>query len=299
MKRWLLVTGVIAIVCGICLFLLSRLTISTTVSGNGTMAAAGRCFENPSRWPEWWPKNTGYSYKIKKIQYGSVLLSAKCPDGSILDGEMGMAPLSADSILVRWTCAAAGGWDLLNKVNVYLHSGDIRRDMDIILDSMRSFVGKPKNIYGVGFYRTLSNDTTLVTITSFGGAYPTTAEVYSRVDSLRQYVQRQGASENGAPWLNVTKLSDHQYRSMIAIPVNRRLKGTARILPREFVPWKMIEGDVYGGVYTVEKAFGLMQQYRTDNNLSIMALPYQTMITDRRREPDTTKWVTRICAPIS
>jgi hypothetical protein len=86
---------------------------------------------------------------------------------------------------------------------------------------------------------------------------------------------------------------------MIAIPVNRRLKGTARILPREFVPWKMIEGDVYGGVYTVEKAFGLMQQYRTDNNLSIMALPYQTMITDRRREPDTTKWVTRICAPIS
>ena len=263
------------------------------------MAAAGRCFENASRWPEWWPKNSGYTYKIKEIQYGSVLLSVKRRDGSMLDGEIRMAPLSPDSILVVWTCGAAGGWDLSNKVRVYLHAGDIRRDMAAILDSMKSFVGKPKNIYGVGFYRTLSNDTTLLTITSVGVAYPTTAEVYSKVDSLRQYIKSEGAGENGAPWLNVTKLGDKEYRSMVAIPVDRRLKGTARILPKQFVPWKMIEGDVYGGVQTVEKAFELMQRYKTDNNLTIMALPYQTLLTDRRREPDTTKWVTRICAPIS
>ena len=183
MKRWLFAAGAIVLVCGICLLLLSRFTIITTVTGNCTMAAAGRCFENPSRWPQWWPGNTGYAYKIKEIQYESVLLSAKCPDGSIIDGQMRMAPLGADSILIRWTCAAPGGWDLLNQLNVYLHAGDIRRNMAIILDSMSSFVGKPKNIYGVGFYRTLSNDTTLLTITSFGAAYPTIAEVYSRVDS--------------------------------------------------------------------------------------------------------------------
>jgi effector-binding domain-containing protein len=61
----------------------------------------------------------------------------------------------------------------------------------------------------------------------------------------------------------------------------------------------MIEAEVTGGVYKVDRAMEQLFKYRDDSHLSIMSIPFELLITDRRKEQDTSRWVTRVCAPIS
>jgi hypothetical protein len=217
-------------------------------------------------------------------------VAIRCPDGTRLNGDIRLAPLNLDSILISWDC----------KMPVFfLHRTEIRRSMESVLRSFKVFIDDNKNIYGSRFFRAMSKDSTLVTLISLSATYPTTAEVYQKIDSLRQYMNSQGAAAIDSPWLNVTKLLDGTFRTMVAIPGNKRLAGHGRIANQHFVPWRMLEGEVHGGVYTVEKAFDQLQKFKTDHGMSIMALPFQSLVTDRRKEQDTTKWVTIVCAAIS
>ena len=172
--------------------------------------------------------------------------------------------------------------------------------MDIVLHSFKSFIEDIKNIYGFTFFRTMSKDSTLATMSFVSRSYPATGEIYARYDSLRQYISSQKANVISPPMLNVTNIGDTVFNTMVALSVDRRLKGNGRIVPKGFVPYKMMEGEVKGGgVHTIEKAFEQMQKYKLDYNTTIMAMPFQSLITDRRQEPDTTRWVTLVCAPIS
>jgi hypothetical protein len=203
---------------------------------------------------------------------------------------MRLAPLTQDSILINWRC----------RLPLLSRDKEIQRTVSTVLEAFKIFVEDSRNIYsGINFFRTMSRNATLVALTSTGTAYPTTAEVYAKIDSLRKYIISRNAAAIDSPMLNVSKVSGTQFKMTVAIAVNKQLLGDGRISNLNFVPWKMLEGAVHGGVYTVEEAFEEMQKFKIDNNISIMALPYQSLITDRRKEQDTTKWVTIICAPVS
>jgi hypothetical protein len=298
MKKWLLISGAIAIVGVIYLFIPSKITISTETIGHRNISAADRCFQNISQWDKWWPKSTGCDYRVTGVFYSDVRVSMQCADNSKWNGDIRITPLNGDSTLISWECGSAGN-DLFKRIKLSRHKKEIRQNMEAILSSFKTYIEDARNIYGVDFYRTMSNDFTLVTMTFLTTTYPTTAGIYLKIDSLRKYIISQGAKQMNPPMLNVSKISDTKYNTTIAISVNKRLAGNNRISIKNFVPWKMLEGEVHGGVYTVEKAFEGMQKYKIDYNISIMALPFQSLITDRRQEQDTTKWVTKICAPIS
>jgi hypothetical protein len=288
MKKWLLISGAIAVLILLYLLIPRTVTFSTTMTGHRGIAAADRCFMDTSKWAQWWPKASGHSYQITQVLYNDMRVSIRCADGSSLNGAIRLAPMNGDSVLIGWEGSGSAG-----------HVKEAQKNIEAILGSFKTFIEDAKNIYGVDFYRTMSDDFSLVTITTFAPAYPATAEVYSKIDSLRAYIGSQGAKEMNPPMLNVSRLGDTSYRIMVAISVDRKLTGKGRIIPKGFVPWKMLEGEVHGGVYTVERAFVQMQQYKADYNISIMALPFQSLITDRRQQQDTTKWVTKVCAPIS
>ena len=221
------------------------------------------------------------------VTYNQVRISLGLADGGQVAGVFTIAPLSPDSILFRWDCRSSGPG----------FRKELGSRMEAVLDSFRTFVQSSRNIYGVNFHQTMSNDSILVTLMSEGATYPTTAEVYKKIDSLEGYIASQHAAATGLPWLNITRLKDGQYRMTVAIPTNRRLAGNNRIVPQRYVPWKQIEGDVYGGPHAIEQAFQKMQLFRYDHVLTIIAQPYQYLIIDRRQQPDTSKWVTRVCAP--
>jgi hypothetical protein len=117
---------------------------------------------------------------------------------------------------------------------------------------------------------------------------------------LRAYAAGAGARVINFPMLSVTRAEDSvHFKIMVALSLDKTLSEKGRIVIKRFVPWKMIEGEVRGGVSDVEKGFREMYYYRDDLHLSIMALPFQSLVTDRREQPDSATWITKVCAPIS
>ena len=288
MKKWLLIAGAIAI-AGVMYFLIpSKRTLSKSVIGLRTMAAVARRFKDTSRWDEWWPASAGYSFTISKLSYGDADLAVRWGGDRALAGHLRIAPLNGDSVLINWEGELPSRERSESLVAV-----------DTILGAFKAYVEDAGRLYGAKFFRTMSADSTLVVISYLSPAYPGVDEVYGRIDSLRQYIAGEGAKEMNSPMLNVTQLSPGSYRVTVGISVSRSLPGKGTIVPKRFVPWKMLEGEVHGGIPTVERAFREMWNFKADYNYQIMAMPFQSLITDRRQEPDTTKWVTIVCAPIS
>ncbi len=290
MKKGLLIFGGITLLFVVCFFLLSRRTIVIKLYSSCNFAAAGRCFPDTAQWAARWPQNDGCTYQITGVFYNHLGVAIRCSDGAVVNGDIRLVPFSSDTTMISWE----GRGPML-----FMHREKIRRGMEAVLKSFKAFIDDDKNIYGVHFYRAMSKITTLASITNISATYPTTDEVYRRIDSLRVYIIGHGAAVVDSPWLNVTKMPDGLFHTTVAIPANKVVPENGRIANKRFVPWKMIQGDVHGGIYTVEKAFEQMQKFKHDHPMTIIAIPFQTLITDRRKEQDTTKWVTIVAAPVS
>jgi hypothetical protein len=51
-------------------------------------------------------------------------------------------------------------------------------------------------------------------------------------------------------------------------------------------------------VHTVNNAWHQVQLYLRDNQEVAMAMPFEYLVTNRRQEPDTSKWITRLFVPV-
>ena len=61
---------------------------------------------------------------------------------------------------------------------------------------------------------------------------------------------------------------------------------------------KLLMAEVCGGDWTVSQAIGQLQLFIKDYRMESVAPSFETLVTDRSKEPDTTKWVTRIYFPV-
>ena len=171
--------------------------------------------------------------------------------------------------------------------------------MASVLLSLQTFLEKNSNIYGCPIQEIISKDSALIATRYLTKAYPGNDEVYRLIDTMKKYIIKQGALETNYPMLRITKLNDSIYQTMIAIPTNKKLEGNGSFFLQLFVPWKTLTGSVKGGTYNIDQAFKQMQLYVEDYQRTSMAVPFQLLVTDRRAEGDTLKWVTVICQPVS
>jgi hypothetical protein len=99
--------------------------------------------------------------------------------------------------------------------------------------------------------------------------------------------------------LNIYKNSDSSYLARVALPVDKKLNDSGNIQYR----WMLKGGnilitEVKGGPHQIEKAFGEMANYVEDHGRTAPAIPFQSLVTDRRIEPDTNKWITKVYWPV-
>lgn len=128
--------------------------------------------------------------------------------------------------------------------------------------------------------------------------YPVTDTIYKMIDRLKNYVSKNGAKETGYPMLNIFKERE-SYIVKVALPVDKKLTNSGDIKYRWMLKGgNILIAEVKGGSYQIEKAFKEMANYVEDHNRVAPAIPFQSLITDRRQEPDTNKWVTKIYWPV-
>ena len=87
---------------------------------------------------------------------------------------------------------------------------------------------------------------------------------------------------------------------MVAIPTNKVLPDNGNIAFKILLADKdkTLTAEVQGGLQNIKKAYEELNMYMKDYNLSSRVIDWQSLITDRSKETDSTKWITKIYIPV-
>jgi len=314
MRKWIfiMIICVAILTAALYFFIPSNIEISKVVIINCTVTGAYRNFSEENNWAYWGlVKNISSRSPASdpSFKYGSIFYSIteKLRNELVVQMENSHFKINSnirlitrgeDSVIIIWKCSLPSGMNPITKIRHYNDAVNISNNMRNILQNARNYLENSKNVYGISISQSSISDTCLLATKYSFPDYPSTREIYNAVSNLKTFAFEHGSIIIGKPLLNVDKLNDHIFQTMIAIPVNRDLSATGNVFSRRMVPGRFMIADVIGGIYTVNKAIEQLQLYFADYQKTSMAIPFQSLITDRSAEPDTSKWLTRIYAPV-
>jgi hypothetical protein len=294
-------------------FIPSKVTFSKVMFIKVKINIANRFLMDQSKWAKWFPSDSinnstdsaidsvfkykDYFFSVDKQMMNTAQISIE-NNQTLLKSLINMISVHDDSTIIEWKSELPRSSNPINRIKSYIKARELQKYMTDILTHLQSFLGKNENVYGISLHEMISKDSILIATKRVTTSYPSTTYIYSLIESLKKYAASEGAKENNFPMLNVKQIDDTTFETMVAIPVNKFLADNGKIFYRRFVPWKVLTAEVRGGNYTVDEALHQMAIYRNDYRIKAMAIPFASLVTDRSKEPDTLKWITRIYTPI-
>jgi hypothetical protein len=305
---WLSLLLLILLYVMIYFFIPGNQGVSTAISFHGNASAVSRSVANEEDWKKWWPGHkTGheqstfflgdYSIKIEEKLYHAVDVQIR-KGGDVRKSSINIFSPTKDSILILWHYDLRAGRNPISRIYGYFEALQTKEIMNVILAHMQSFLEVKDNIYGIRISQIMSNDSTLITTKFQTKAYPTTDETYHAINSLKEYAARNHAKEINFPMKQTNAVKGGGYETEVAIPVDKALRDKGKIILKRYVPWKEMMGEVTGGDSTINRGFQQFKIFLQEYQYMQMAAPFESLVTDRSREPDTTKWITRFNCPI-
>jgi effector-binding domain-containing protein len=312
MKKWIVWLLVILFLTVGCIYLLipAKIVISSISTAQATVTGEFRYLGQEENWEKWWRDADGKSrIKGEPFIYDGTLFHLNQQFHNIVGIDIERSGLKLQSVLhlisfkkdstgAVWQCEIPTGNNPLTRIMKYRSASKIKRSMKEILGNLTTYVSDPKNVYGLSIHRTSTRDTTMLTASFVSPAYPTTPEIYSYFGILENSIQKQHGEKTGSPMMNVKELENGKYETQVAIPTNRLLQNDGKIQYRRMVPGNFIVSEVKGGPVTIDEAITQLDYYIADYKKTVMAKPFQVLVTDRLTETDTTKWVTKIFVPV-
>ncbi len=309
-----LLAVVLLLLACIYIFIPNPLQISETAIFNCTKNGLYRFLADESKWQLWWPDNNfeyadGTRNENNLFSYGAnkYLVTQKLLNGveigiqqnnSQYKSQIMLLPKGSDSVIINWACDINASPNPFKRFLQYKEAVSIRKNMKAIVKSLQLFAEKKGNIYTIDIIKSSITDTLLIATKYITSSYPSTEEVYGFLNPLKEYIIKLKASQTGNPMLNVTKLNDKEFQTMVAIPINKELPASGNIFPRKMIPGNFMTAEIKGGQYTIDEALQQMQNFFDDYHKTSMAIPFQSLVTDRVKEPDTAKWITKIYSPV-
>jgi effector-binding domain-containing protein len=278
----------------------NEITVSTAVTMKGNMRSVFRCLADSSKWEQLFGKRVAKNtfeyndriYKVNKKLFGGLEVLVKNKD-SFATSIMQPLSLKFDSAGITWSATIGNSNSPFRKFEQYFAANKIRKDMSDKLENIKQFVSEPENIYGIRVQLTQVKDTLLVMTKNTFKSYPSVEDIYGLIMNLQNHINKNGARETGYPMLN----SDGFF-TRVAIPINESIPETKPIEIKRMVPGKILVAEVKGGPVTVTDAFASLHNYVQDYNYSSPAIPFQSLITNRLTEKDTSKWITKLYFPV-
>lgn len=240
----------------------------------------------------------GNDYTLLEKRATSLLYSIRHENDSLL-AELVVIPYSSDTVALSFIGAAKTGWNPVSRLQKGRWAKQVAADLRTLLQSLRSFYADEKNIYGFAIQRELVVDTALVSTSERSKDQPSITTIYGMIDRLKSFAQKNNAAPTGLPMLNVTTTADSTHLTRVALPLNKRLKSEGEIQSK----WMMGNGnilatEVKGGPARIQQALTALEYYTNDHQWATAAIPFQSLVTDRKSEPDTNKWVTKVFWPV-
>ena len=298
-------------VVAVYIFIPASIRISSSASVGCVNKSILTFLNDQQAWNHWWPGHTaGQSSTDSTYSYDNYRFRLTEPynDGAAIELSHGniilpstilLLPAGKDSVDITWQTTFTGGFNPFSRISAYLESKSAKQSMDTVLQNLVDFVGQTKNIYGFTIKRTTFRDTVLLATKFSSTVYPSTNLIYQKIDSLRKYIAGQNASETNPPMLSINSIDSAWHNVMIAIPISKRITAGENMFISMMVPMegRFLETQVTGGPLTLQKAHEAVSTFMSDRMLTPPAIPFEILVTDRRNEPDTAKWMTKIFYP--
>ena len=260
-----------------------------------------RCFADEKKWGQWWPGTSGDNPKgLPVFSYNNILYTLEdkttnsfvitiSSGGQSFKTNLNFIRTAPDSIIISW-----GG-----TFRRPLKQEALEKDLTFILDCIEQFYSNEENIYGMEIRQEKVVDSLLISTYKILNHPPSAADIYTMIDELKEYARINRAEQTGYPMLNVLTKDSMEYLTRLAIPVNRKLPNKGNISYK----WMLGGGnilitEVRGGPFQIRKAFHEMENYVNDHRRVAPAIPFESLVTDRRQQKDTTLWITRVYYPV-
>ncbi len=281
-------------------------SFAQTISINANPSVTTRILRD-SDWKKWWPlkRSAGdsilefnnYTFVITNKLYNGLEVRVSKKQNSFLTS-VNIIPLSVDSVKLDWMGIGKASYSPFKRIQQYEAKREIQQSIQILLDSLKTYLQQPMNTYGLKIVEERVTDTLLITSKSEFKSYPSLTVIYEMIQALRDYIKKRDLKEVNYPMLHVLKLGKDEYSTMVAIPVNRETLAQNGIAYKRMAPGKILVTEVRGGPRTIQVAYAQYEEYLQDYHRISPALPFESLVTERIREPDTSKWVTRIYYPV-
>lgn len=312
MRKWLAsLLAIVLLFAVIYLFIPSTISIDERIAVPANAKAFTRTFFDEKTWLSWWPGEkpatvnypvrfayNGKTFTLMEKRFSSYVISVSEGEDSLLT-ELVLLPLQNGTVQAAWLSNAATGSHPVTRIKRYWRMKNTASDIRSLLRHVRSFYGAEDRLYGYRIKEGLVTDSLLVSTAVKTKTAPSTHDVYALIDKLQAFAKKNGATQVNPPMLNVLKNPDGGYTTRVALPVNKRLANEGDIQFK----WMLGNGnilitEVKGGPAQIQKAFAQMRHYVEDNMRTAPAIEFQSLITDRRTEPDTNKWITKLYWPV-
>jgi len=284
-------------------FIPGKIKIGASVSLNAPLQGVSRSLTDENNWKKLWPGEPSFNYNKQTYSIRSKISSVFDIDiysgNDTIHSRLELVPVKNDLTTADWHAEQVTSNNPFIRISRYMHVKGTEKNMNQILQSMKAFLEETKNIYGFEIKKSLVTDSVLISVRRSFEHYPTMQEIDAMIRDLKKYIVQNNAMEKNSPMLNVLKLDSSHYEAMSAIPVDRALPQTNGFVPKFLLKGgNILEAQVQGGPYTIEKGLQEIENYRSEYRYTSPAIPYQLLITDRLKEKDTSKWITKLYYPI-
>lgn len=297
---------ILAILIGIFFFIPTHKAIEYQTTISCTKNGAGRIMLNKDKWELWWPgqkkNNTVYSYKNCSYRVDKILVSGiemtVFNDKDSTNGNLEIIAAGTDSLQFVWTSTFIFSANPVKKILQYTHYNNIKNSIESFLEDIKKYFEKEENIYGMKVIKQKVTDASLISVKQTFNHYPSTQEIYPMINSLKEYIRQNGGEESNYPMLNVHSEGDENYEVMVALPTTTELQSDGKFQLKKMVLGNILMAEIKGGIYRVIQGEEEMTNYVSDYKKISPAIPFQSLVTNRLLEPDSSKWKTRLYYPI-
>jgi hypothetical protein len=308
MKKWFIGFFVIVLLLfgTLYLYIPNVIKLRNTVNIKVTRTGLYRMLLNKDNVANWWPGKTSngkfyidsFNYSFNNSSLSVMPVTIKQKD-FIIPTSLLIIELAKDDTQIEWIGAMVTSYNPIKRFAAYLKSKEISNGMNLVLQKMEIFYSNPQNIYGFDIKKELVADSILIQTAGISKGYPSNEFIYSLVDKLKTYSSLNAARVTGYPMLNVRLADSTTYEVKVALPIDKVLPNADNILQKRMLgKGNILVAEVKGGLTIGIKAFDAIQKYAEDYQRIAPAIPFYSLITDRLKETDSSKWITKVYFPV-
>jgi len=287
----------------------STLNYEETAVIKGNSAALIRNLASNSHVEQWWPQKSGTAgeraHRFNNSKYSFIVSDPTMVVAKIVQtrdsirSQMFFLDNAAGEVRVIWRLTYKLPLAIIARVKKLGEATQIRKDVRLLLNRFQAYYASPGALYGFKLHISKVRDTTFLAVFQTEDSYPDQSEVYHLADSLMEYGLAKNLKRFGAPMLNVQKVNEGRFLVEVAVPVDTVFESSGPFHFKRLPPHgDLLIVNVTGGSANANCALTQALNYIADNHRTLAALPFFSLITDRRKEKDSTRWLTQVICPV-